>query len=179
MTVRVRNVCYPVTTLGPGLRLGVWLSGCRRRCPGCLSPELQESRPSDEIAPDALADALLARDVAYEGLTVSGGEPLDQADELVEFLKLMSPRIHHVILYTGYTYEEITSDALLARILPYVSVLIDGPYVMSLDDGLGIRGSSNQTAYVFSEEDDYPYDTCQRSVQTFVTDDVIFTVGLR
>ena len=73
--MRVRYVCYPVRTLGPGERLGIWVSGCSRGCSGCMSPELQTPLPSDEVAVGDLLDALRRQRRRYDGATISGGEP--------------------------------------------------------------------------------------------------------
>lgn len=80
--ILVRFWHFPVVTLGPGRRLGIWLQGCSIHCEGCIAPENQ---PFDEVfmmTVDELmnetADALNEAD----GVTISGGEPLDQKDAL-------------------------------------------------------------------------------------------------
>ena len=81
--IRLHRIYYPVTTLGYGQRLGIWVMGCERNCPGCISPEMQ---PAD--GPLQPLDAILARipeDLPCNGLTISGGEPFDQAEAVAEF----------------------------------------------------------------------------------------------
>ena len=75
----VSRLHFPVTTLGPGRRVGLWLQGCSIRCPGCISLDTWDPRVG--LVP--IADLLERIDqLAWEadGLTVSGGEPFDPGD---------------------------------------------------------------------------------------------------
>lgn len=179
MVVRVRYVCYPVTTLGPGERLGIWVSGCSRSCPGCMSPELRESVATDEVPVDELLGAVRSRRDRYDGVTISGGEPFDQAAELAELVRGLRELTDHVLVYTGYRREELEADASRAAALEGVDVLIDGPYERGLDDGRGIRGSANQRVWRLSANaGDFDYEGAERATQSFVFDDVVFMAGL-
>ncbi len=84
-----------------------------------------------------------------EGLTLSGGEPLEQAPEaLLEFLRLVrsDPRKLGVICFTGYRLEEIQASA-QAAILQYLDVLVDGPYMSQMNGNHDLRGSDNQRIF--------------------------------
>lgn len=177
--MNVRYVCYPVKTLGPGDRLGIWLSGCARGCPGCLSPELQEVLPSDEVRVEDLLEAIMRRDVPIDGVTISGGEPFEQPVDLAALLKGLSTLTDDIIVYTGYKLEELRSDPYASEALQHVGILIDGPYVKELDDGRGIRGSSNQVVHRLREGDAFEYEAAQRRTQSFVIGDTMLMVGLR
>ena len=50
--MNVARVLYPVRVLGPGRRVGLWLCGCQRACPGCSNPELWARRPENEVDVD-------------------------------------------------------------------------------------------------------------------------------
>lgn len=131
--------------LGPGCRYVVWTQGCMRRCKGCLTPESQPLDGGVEISvSDLAADIVL--NTAIDGITISGGEPMLQAEALTAMLRMV--RQHRpelsVIVYTGATFEALQEDIIAGELLKYVDVLIDGEYVESKNDGLGIRGSSNQ-----------------------------------
>lgn len=81
-----------------------------------------------------------------DGLTLSGGDPLYSLDDVLglarEVKELMPEKT--IWLYTGFTMEQIESSR-LKSILPYLDVVVDGPYVESLRDvTLAFRGSSNQ-----------------------------------
>lgn len=148
MTLRLHNRLPGVTTLGPGVRYCIWVQGCRRQCHGCLAPETWplDGGEQHEVS-DLAAEVLALPDL--EGLTISGGEPFEQASALSELLKtLRVQRDLGVIVYTGYLLEELKSLASpenrFADLLDLTDLLIDGPYISELDDGLSLRGSSNQ-----------------------------------
>lgn len=153
----IRSLIFPVHTLGPGERVGLWLTGCPRRCPGCISPELWTQSEADAVDVSIIRDTLMhiekARDTPLR-LTVSGGEPLLQARTLlVLFEKLQQETPIEVLLFTGYTRAEIERGAAgieAAKLLHQIDVLIDGPFVEALNDGLPMRGSSNQTIHYLS-----------------------------
>ena len=135
-----------ITTLGPFKRFVIWTQGCRRRCPGCISPD---SRPLDggrEIPIEEIARKILQHD--QEGITISGGEPFLQATALCSLIdRLRGEKDTGVILYTGYTLEELRSPEApecSAELLERIDLLIDGPYIRELNDDASLRGSSNQ-----------------------------------
>lgn len=137
--------------LGPGLRYVIWVQGCPFNCPHCETPEGHSFDPNTIIDVDVLAEDIVSRP-EIDGITISGGEPFEQADELTALLK----KVHKarpeltVILYTGYLYEQLTSVNAKA-LLTELDLLIDGQYVHELNDNKGIRGSSNQRLFFLSE----------------------------
>jgi anaerobic ribonucleoside-triphosphate reductase activating protein len=87
MKIRLNKAHFPVTTLGPGQRIGLWVQGCHIQCPGCLSRDTWESDPAREVE----LELVLAwcRYVAPEGcggVTISGGEPFEQPAALAALL---------------------------------------------------------------------------------------------
>ena len=134
---------------GPGVRCVLWVSGCNRRCKNCQNPstwDFNAGQLFDEAAKQELFDAL---DKPYiQGLTLSGGHPLEAQNldvilSLVQEVKRKFPT-KDIWLYTGYTYEEIYYMN-IARILLYIDVLVDGPYIEEQRDiTLAFRGSRNQ-----------------------------------
>jgi anaerobic ribonucleoside-triphosphate reductase activating protein len=86
-----------------------------------------------------------------DGITLSGGDPFDQPlDQLAEFLELIRERSGlSVLLYTGRTLSQLrcANEPLVERCLAAVDILVDGPYVEALNDGVGWRGSSNQVIH--------------------------------
>jgi anaerobic ribonucleoside-triphosphate reductase activating protein len=114
---RVSRVHYPVTALGPGRRLGIWFQGCSLGCRGCLARDTWAPGGGREVLVSDLADlwrAALAD--GADGLTVSGGEPLDQPAELEKLLQAAhdvrqaADGTADLLVYTGYEASEITSD---------------------------------------------------------------------
>lgn len=152
--MRISRLHYPVTVLGPGRRLVLWTQGCTLACAGCVSRDTWEPSAGDDAANDELEQiwAAALADGA-DGLTVSGGEPLQQADELADLLERC---VEHradagraadadILLYTGYEPEELSGlGEAAARALSRVDALITGRYRAAEPTGLVWRGSANQ-----------------------------------
>ncbi len=139
-----------ITTLGPGSRTVLWVQGCARACPGCYSPEWQPFRPALLISPAEAAEAIAAngRD---NGLTVSGGEPMLQAPGLVELwshLKSLRPD-WTLLLFSGYYRRELEAGGNREQIalLHGADAFVGGPYVEKLNDGRGLKGSTNKEVW--------------------------------
>lgn len=179
----IKRICYPVTTLGPGLRIGIWVTGCKKNCPGCMSPELQSKEAGRQITVEAILNMLDTVDGRVDGVTISGGEPFLQPDELKSLVRGIRERItEDIIVYSGYTLSELKeqSNQSIAAVLENISVLIDGPYVDELNDGMGIRGSSNQNVHVFHPVADYQdLAHCKRSIQSFRYNNQILLIGIQ
>lgn len=158
-----------VTTLGPGTRYCVWVAGCNRNCPGCIAPQSHDMTQGDAIETGALAWEILLSHA--DGLTISGGEPFLQAPALAELIRrIRKKRDLGVIVYTGYTLEQLQQMPEAWELLEQTDLLIDGPYIRELDDGLSLRGSSNQR--VIPLTDRYRtelglYGSGERKTQTF------------
>ncbi len=130
--------------LGPGLRYVIWVQGCPFRCPYCETPEGRSFAPNILIDVEELAKDIISRP-KIEGITISGGEPMEQAGLLANLLELVlakRPELN-VISYTGYQVEQLISNDAL-RFISHLDVLIDGQYIHERNDNIGLRGSSNQ-----------------------------------
>ncbi|WP_265296149.1 4Fe-4S cluster-binding domain-containing protein [Streptomyces sp. SHP 1-2] len=87
MEVRISGTHYPLETLGPGPRLGVWFQGCTLACPGCMSRHTWDGRGGGaRSVADVLELWSAALAAGARGLTVSGGEPLQQPEALAALL---------------------------------------------------------------------------------------------
>ena len=150
--MRISHWLCPTQAGGPGKRLMLWLQGCRRGCPGCISPELQPVDGGTYITSELLAEILSEEMQAcgVDALTISGGEPLDQMEEVLTLVQRLKPR--DCLLYTGYSLEEAEAMPAFAKLKTYLSVVITDPYVEALNDGKGLRGSSNQRILVLKPE---------------------------
>lgn len=176
----VRYVCYPVEVLGPGKRLGIWLSGCLKNCPGCMSAELKSRRESDWISLDLLEDMILPRAADIEGVTISGGEPFDQVEELCGLVKFLGREVtSDILVYSGYLYSELLDMRGAPEVLSHISVLIDGEYRQEMDNGIGLRGSTNQSVITLGEGVEYDYAAASRRRQLFSFGYETIAVGLR
>ena len=120
----VDRIYFPVTTLGPGERVVVWTCGCTKRCPGCANPELWETRPEAAIEPARLAAVLndLAGRTGAHRITFTGGDPLEQAPALASVLAAIRSTFDDILIYTGYTFGELTAMPKLPKgLLPLPS----------------------------------------------------------
>ncbi len=146
--------------LGPGKRAVVWFHGCTRSCPGCIARSMNESQDYETSSAIELYNWIkTCKDI--EGVSLSGGDPLQQnIFELIEFCHLIKsdPRNLSIILFTGYTMEEIKNSE-LSQILPYLDIVVDGTYDENLNDDKGLRGSSNQVIHFLSDR----YDSIKES----------------
>lgn len=126
MALGVARVVPTTTAEGPHRRFAVWLRGCSIRCPGCCNPEL--FRPGE---PTHTVEALLAQlDAAppMEGVTVLGGEPLEQAEALAPWLEGVRARGLGVIVFTGLLAEDVETVPGGGGVLEQVDTLVDGPF---------------------------------------------------
>ena len=102
----LHRVYYPVTTLGYGKRLGVWVRGCGKACPGCISPELKEPLGSPVDVEEVIRR--IPEGFEADGLTISGGEPFDQPRGVLQLIRWFSREISEdILIFTGYTIEEL------------------------------------------------------------------------
>jgi len=136
---------------GPGLRSVIWTQGCTLACPGCFNPESHLSATGETTALDILASWVFAQAPAVEGLTISGGEPFQQAAALAEFLSMIRSQSDlSVIVFTGYTQNELARIPAVPACLESIDILIAGRYVASRRQASGLLGSSNKTAHFLS-----------------------------
>lgn len=179
----IKRVCYPVYTLGPGRRMGIWVTGCEKRCPGCMSVELQELQSGRSCTIEELKDVVASIAGTIDGVTISGGEPFLQARELHQLVVwLQETYTQDILVYSGYTLAQLRAqnNPHIQGVLQTIAVLIDGPYQEQDNDSQGIRGSSNQTIHVFKQVADYGHlATQQRELQSFRYDNQILLIGVQ
>ncbi len=147
--LNVAEICPATRTLGPGQRFVIWVQGCCFNCRGCISPDWIPQKQATLVDPVRLADYILSIP-GTQGLTVSGGEPMLQADALSElFIYLCQQRDLSLICYSGFTLEQLQakSDPAINQFLALVDVFIDGQYMPELNDNKGWRGSDNQVIH--------------------------------
>ena len=181
MKLSIARISYPVTTLGPGNRVGIWTTGCHRNCPGCISPELQTFDERRQLSTSEIVKMVRSVPGTVDGFTISGGEPLLRPEALKELLQELIKISDDIILFTGFTYDELLEkgDADIDSVLTLCSVLIDGPYLRDHHCEIGLRGSDNQSIRVFRHSEKYKdLDTCKRSLQVFVRDGRVITIGI-
>lgn len=134
---------------GTGIRVSLYVTGCRHHCPDCFNPECWDfhyGKPFDNEAAQQILNALQPSYI--RGLTLLGGEPLEPENQqgilaLLKQVRQACPE-KDIWCYTGFVYEALSGE-LVEEILSYVDVLVDGPFVTQRKDlNLRFRGSSNQ-----------------------------------
>ena len=133
-------------TNGIGVRVSLFVSGCRNHCDGCFQPQTWDfdyGLPFTKETEEEIVKAL--RPSWIQGLSILGGEPMEPENEnvLLPFIKRLKETYpkKDIWLYSGYTYEELKGR----KLLQYVDVLVDGRFEEKLrDPSLAFRGSSNQ-----------------------------------
>lgn len=141
-TLRVIKIIDGTIVDGPGLRTSVYLAGCKHACYGCHNPQSWAFDAGEDMSVDAIVDHIMENDM---NVTFTGGDPLYQIDALLTLCASIKRLGKTIWCYTGFTYEEVCRDKSLCRILDWIDVMVDGPYVEHLRDiSLRFRGSSNQ-----------------------------------
>lgn len=179
--ISLGRMYYPVKTLGPGNRIGIWLNGCEKLCEGCISPEYRNYDLSKEVTIDEVVKMIkMVRD-PIDGFTISGGEPFYKPAALRALVEALVAINDDILIFSGYTLEELRSmkDQSIDTILSLCAVLIDGQYVKELNDNVGLRGSSNQRCWVFKYAEKYlGIDTMERKLQTIVYGSKVLAIGI-
>lgn len=136
---------------GPGQRSAVWFQGCSIDCAACCNPEMQSSEGGVSMTPEEIAAAIIH--ARTEGLTLLGGEPLDQTPELRELLQIL--RFHSyrgIIMFSGYTWQQIMADPIKTETAQLCDLIIAGPYDKSSSPGSRRWiGSDNQTLHFVTD----------------------------
>ena len=142
---------------GPGIRVSLFVSGCRHACPGCFNSEAWDFGYGCELTEEVRASIIEACKKPYiDGLSILGGEPFEPENQagVTETLRSFKKAFPEksVWCYTGFTLDrELLSEGSRARteytdeMLSYIDILVDGRYVAEKRDlTLRFRGSSNQ-----------------------------------
>ena len=140
--MRILDIIPGTSVDGPGLRTSIYVAGCRHECRGCHNPQSWDFEGGREMT-----DREILAEVDLHGfdVTLTGGDPLYHAEELVPIVKAIRERGYSVWCYTGFTYPAVLSLPGARELLAMTEVLVDGPFEESLRDiSLLFRGSSNQ-----------------------------------
>ena len=146
--IRLSGIAYESLVNGPGMRRVFFSQGCNHNCSGCFNTDTHdfsggEDRDMDELIKDVLENPIL------KGVTFSGGDPLERAEEFAYMAKAFKKAGLSVWSYTGYTFEYIMKNINERKgwkdLLENLDVLVDGRFdETKTQDGLKYRGSTNQ-----------------------------------
>ena len=147
--ISLSRLHFPVTTLGPGRRIGIWFQGCSIRCAGCISADTWGFRKSNITVADVVGKLEQWLEEA-DGVTISGGEPFDQIDALTSLLNQIRQKTDRdVLLFTGYAREVVGGQ--LSKLDGLVDALVSDPYIMDEPPLRDLRGSDNQRLWCLTE----------------------------
>lgn len=152
LSLNVADAFAPSRVNGPGSRAVVHVQGCSLRCAGCHNPEMW--------APKARRLLLVRQLVAWyrslrglRGLTLSGGEPFEQALALGALADAVHAAGGDVVVFSGYRLEELRAGTVThaERLLNAVDLLIDDRYRADLPTRAPLRGSENQRLHFLTD----------------------------
>lgn len=182
----ISSIAYPITVLGPGQRVALWTQGCAIACAGCASKDTWDPTGGVVEPITSVASRLRAGLERPEcsGLTVSGGEPTEQATAVVELLSLLRPVMRDdqdILLFSGRRTERLEAD--FGDLLRLVDAVVAGPYLERAQSNLQWRASANQELKVFSERGQRRYEPFMQTeahsqVQLVEQDGVLTIVGM-
>ena len=145
MKIRLAAYLQPDSIVdGEGVRTVLWTQGCPHHCPGCHNASTWDMDGGALIDVDEVIREL-KKIKNQDGITLSGGDPVWQADACYEISKAAHSMGLNVWCYTGYTYEEMLQNPKARRLLDQVDILVDGKFILEEKSyDIYFRGSRNQ-----------------------------------
>lgn len=148
MSLQVAGFLEHSTVNGAGFRSVLFLSGCPHHCPECHNASMQAYDYGERLDIQSILDRILKNKPLIDGVTLSGGEPFEQSEALLPLVAALKEEGLNIWCYSGYLLEQLQKDPVKAKLLQYIDVLVDGPFILALkDETLKFRGSSNQHIY--------------------------------
>ena len=144
MKIRVLSILQQTMADGPGFRTAIYCAGCAHHCPGCHNPESWDFAAGEWMEVDDLVQ--LVKEDSMSNVSFSGGDPFYQAEAFTELARRIKEETSKTIwCWSGFTLEEIEADPVMREMLPWLDVLVDGPFLLEeRDTDLLFRGSPNQ-----------------------------------
>lgn len=132
---------------GPGFRVSLFVSGCRRGCTGCFNQEAWDFKYGEEFTYETLAEIRdMLNDDNIAGLSILGGDPFEFENQdtvklICEYVRIWYGRSKSIWVWTGYKFEDLKD----LPVMRYIDVLVDGRFDQDKKDlRLKWKGSSNQ-----------------------------------
>lgn len=150
--VRVSRIAAPVTVLGPGRRIALWVQGCTIGCAGCASTDTWDSLGGVAATIQELGERIVEHAVrtGATGLSITGGEPFQQAEPLsalIDEVRAIWPSSElDVLVFTGYA--ENAARRISPALWACADIVVAGPYRADRPSAHPLLGSANQTIHV-------------------------------
>ena len=150
MELWLNRILKETKTEGFGNRFCIWMQGCSIHCSGCANQHMWPFNVGEKVQVECLvSDIVNTRSI--EGITLLGGEPLDQKEAVAQLVEAVKRQGLSVILFTGYLYDDLkkSRDICVQRILRNIDLMIDGPFIENkLDFSRPWMGAEKQK-YIF------------------------------
>jgi len=145
----VNKMHYPVSVLGHGHRVGIWVQGCSIHCSGCCSTDTWEFDQNRALEVETILDWCKEVSVGdLDGFTITGGEPFDQPTGLLALLEAFmdwresSGRSFDLLVYSGYPMRHIEKQ--YSAHLAFIDALVPEPFLHEKPTTKQYCGSDNQ-----------------------------------
>lgn len=138
-TIRIAGVYRESIVDGPGIRFSIFSQGCRHNCEGCHNPETHDFKGGYDCDIDKIVEEIL-KNPLLDGVTFTGGDPMFQTEGFYLLAKKIKEKRNdlNILIYTGYTYEELLEiskeDEYAEKLLELTDYLIDGRFVLAERD---------------------------------------------
>lgn len=140
--MKVLDIIPGTSVDGPGLRTSIYLAGCDHHCPGCHNPQSWDFNGGTDLSVDRIMEEVEANGF---NVTLTGGDPIYHAKELLPLAIVLRERGYDIWLYTGFLMEQLLEMPDARALLPWIDVVVDGPFIEAQRDvHLIFRGSANQ-----------------------------------
>ena len=148
MKIGISRLHFPVTTLGPGKRIGIWLQGCSIHCEGCISVDTWQFG-INSVSLEEVKTLLKQWLPESDGITISGGEPFDQKEALFDLLQFLRSYQKSILVYSGYSFKELKTKKEVRN--GWIDVLISEPYDHTQPQTKALLGSDNQQMHLLTD----------------------------
>lgn len=185
----ISRLHWPVTTLGFGRRIGIWLQGCTIRCKGCCSRDTWHSTADHRSSVSEVIEWITSQPLEQvDGFTLSGGEPFDQQEGLLSLAKALRNLPHRsdgvprdILVYSGYPWLRI--NEMPPEAIRHLDVVISEPFIEGRGEGY-LAGSDNQKVHKLTGLGWFRYASkkeaieSQRHLQMHVTEQGLWLIGI-
>jgi len=146
--IKVAGIINESIVDGPGIRMVIFAQGCKHKCKGCHNQHTHTFEGGELVDIDKIISDL-KKNTLLDGVTLSGGDPFEQAEKFATLAQEVKKIGLNVITYTGYTYEQLMGYSSERKgykeLLENTDMLVDGPFIMEEKSLLlKFRGSKNQ-----------------------------------
>lgn len=180
MSLRISRIAAPITVLGPGRRVVVWVQGCTLACPGCASVDTWSGSGGRPMSVEDVTGEVLRLVGEYDldGVTISGGEPFQQAEPVADVLaavRAARPDLDTTV-FTGY--DAAVARRRNVRLARLVDILVAGRYDRNQPSDRPMLASANQKIVTSDRGAVRLAEVSAARVQVAADDEDLFLVGL-